>query len=229
MTFNLSSSGFGEGIMKLNNKNPRCCPLCKFCSCFSVFDIYLALKLLMPADNARECSCDNSVLQPTIPHSAREVLLSYAVWDTDSAARKNLVFFLYQRIYQYRCADQQTRWSLRNRQDMMQTGHFLPSACLQYDLVFLMVLIWSWVIIIHQCPLSVQGFRAILIWRDRPQEIWSLKMLLWLWLFQVNQELEGWFGNRIRYIVSDINLQQKGGKTKQNKSNQSSLLDPNIS
>ena len=123
-------------------------------------------------------------------------VLSYTIWDTDSAAGHD--------------AD----W------------HFLPSARLQYDFVFPMVLIWSWVIIIHQCPLSVQGFRAILIWRDRPQEIWSLKMLLRLWLLQVNQELESWFGNRIRYIISDINLQQKGAKTK---TNQGTLLDPNIS
>ena len=51
-------------------------------------------------------------------------------------------------------------------------------------------------------------------------------MLLRLWLLQVNQELESWFGNRIRYIISDINLQQKGAKTK---TNQGTLLDPNIS
>lgn len=155
-------------------------------------------------------------------------VLAYTVWDTDSAARKNLVFFLYQWMFQYRCADQQTRWSLEKQAGHDADWHFLPSARLQYDFVFLMVLIWSWIIIIHQCPLSVQGFRAILIWRDRPQEIWSLKMLLWLWLLQVNQELESWFGNRIRYIVSDINLQQKGGG-EWSKMNQGSLLDPNIS
>lgn len=137
-------------------------------------------------------------------------------------SQKNLVCFLYQWVYQYRCADQQTRLSLRKRQDT----NCLPSACLQYDFVFPMVLIWSWVIVIHQCPLSVQGFRAILIWRDWLQGIWSLKVLLWLWLLQVYQELESWFGNGIRYIVSDINLQQKGGKTKPN---QGRLLDPNIS
>lgn len=64
--------------MKLNNKTPRFyCPLSKFWLCFSTFDIYLVLKLLMPADNAHECPCNNSVLQPTIMveilHSACEV------------------------------------------------------------------------------------------------------------------------------------------------------------
>lgn len=184
----------------------------------------------MPAEDAHECPCNNSVLQPTIAVDILYMRCSYTTWDTDSAARKNLhlilqVFFLHQWIYRDGCADQQLD-GLWKQAGHDANWHFLPCARLQYDFVFLMVLIWRWVIVVPPCPLSVQGFRVILIWRDRPQEIWSLKLLLWLGLLQVNQELESWFGNRIRYIVSDINLQRKGGE--KNETNQCNLLDPSI-
>lgn len=128
MTFNLSSSSnFGEDRIKLNDKNPRCCPLCKFYSCFSTSDIYVALKFSMPADSAHEPPLNNSVLQSTIMvdilHPACEVFcLTLFGMHKESATKKNLVFFLYQWMYQYRWAEQQTRWSLRNSQDVAQTG-----------------------------------------------------------------------------------------------------------
>lgn len=49
----------------------------KCSSSFSAFDINLALKLSMPAEDARECPCNNSVLQPTIAVDILYVRCSY--------------------------------------------------------------------------------------------------------------------------------------------------------
>lgn len=60
----------------------------------------------------------------------------------------------------------------------------------------------------------MRGFGAVLVGRARAQRVWGLEVLLGLGLLQVHQELESWFGNRIRHIVSDIDLQQEEGKAK---------------
>lgn len=80
----------------------------------------------MPADNAHECPCNNSVLQPTIMveilHSACKVfcLTLVEIWTVQQ--RRIWYFSCINECIKYRCPDQQTRWPLGNKQGTMQTG-----------------------------------------------------------------------------------------------------------
>lgn len=78
----------------------------------------------MPADNAVDVHAITLSYNPQLwlKFCNLHVRCSILCCLRHGQCRKNLIFFLYQWMYQYRCADQQTSRSLRNRQNMMQTG-----------------------------------------------------------------------------------------------------------